>query len=58
MTEQAVNKTEKETKEKDDFVRECAARNEYLEGQKHRITLNESMQKLHDRELMKTVWFN
>ena len=32
LTEQAIVKTTRETKEKDEFVRECAARNEYLEG--------------------------
>ena len=58
MQTQAEDKTTRETEDKDKFVQECAARNEYLQQMHEVLTMSESKSKLRERELIKTVWQN
>ena len=53
-----MEKSARKQEETEVFTKECAARNEYLQSAHEQIMMGESMTKLRDRELMKSVWFN
>lgn len=58
LLQTAVEKSAKKIEEKEAFDRECANRNEYLQQCHEQLMMTESLTKLRDRNLMKSVWFN
>lgn len=53
-----MEKSAKKVEEKEEFTRECQNRNDFLQNAHEQIMMSESMTKLRDRDLMKSVWFN
>jgi len=56
--QRANQESAKKTEEENQFLKSCQARNEYLQQMQQKIEMSESMTKLRDRELIKSVWFN